>query len=202
MATLLMISGSLRASSLNTKLVIEAGRLWQSETVFADIAMPLYNGDDETASGIPDSAKKLAAQITVAAAVAIATPEYNQSLPGGLKNALDWVSRVPGNPWLDKPVAIMSAAAGRAGGARAQYALRLALNSFQPRLLTGPEVMVAGAAKELDEDGRLIGERYQSALAALMDKLKVAAGQRPSVAFRRPAVAGRWPRSSPISGDR
>ena len=68
----------------------------------------------------------------------------------------------------------MSAAAGRAGGARAQYALRLAMNSFQPRLLTGPEVMIAGAAKEFDENGRLTGERYLSTLDALMKKLAAA----------------------------
>ena len=107
--------------------------------------------------------------------MADSTPENNQSIPGGLKNALDWVSRTPDKPWQDKPVAIMSAAAGRAGGARAQYALRLALNAFQPRLLTGPEVMIAGAAKEFAEDGTLTGERYRDTLDALMTKLAATA---------------------------
>ena len=172
MSTLLMISGSLRKSSVNTKLVHEAGRLWGGEAILAEIAMPLYNGDNETAHGIPEEAQRLADQISNAAAVAIATPEYNQSFPGGLKNALDWVSRVDGKPWYDKPVAIMSAAAGRTGGARAQYALRLAMNSFQPRMLTGPEVLVAGAAREFNEDGRLTNERYILALTALMEKLE------------------------------
>ncbi|MDJ0638827.1 MAG: NADPH-dependent FMN reductase [Paracoccaceae bacterium] len=176
MATLLMISGSLRAASLNTKLVLEAGELWPRTTERADLNMPLYNGDDEKADGVPAPAQRLAEQIEAAAAVAIATPEYNQSFPGGLKNALDWVSRIDAKPWRDKPVAIMSAAAGRAGGARAQYALRLALNSFQPRLLTGPEVMVASAATEFDDDGRLMGERYKAALAELMAKLAKTAG--------------------------
>ena len=171
MPQLLMISGSLRKESVNTKLVLEAGRLWDGDAVMGDILMPLYNGDDEDASGVPEAALALSAQIQAADAVAIATPEYNQSFPGGLKNALDWISRTPDKPWLDKPVAIMSAAAGRAGGARAQYALRLAMNSFQPRLLTGPEVMIAGAAKEFDENGRLTGERYLSTLDALMKKL-------------------------------
>ncbi len=171
MAKLLLISGSLRAGSLNTKLVREAGTLWPGPTESADLNMPLYNGDEEKSDGVPTPAQRLAEQIDAAAAVAIATPEYNQSFPGGLKNALDWVSRVDGKPWRDKPVAIMSAAAGRTGGARAQYALRLALNSFQPRLLTGPEVMVAGAAKEFDDDGRLNNDRYRAALADLMDKL-------------------------------
>ena len=171
MSALLLISGSLRRASFNTKLVQEAGRLWPGDTVQADLNIPLYNGDDEKESGVPSAAQLLADQIAEASAVAIATPEYNQSIPGGLKNALDWVSRVEGRPWADKPVAIMSAAAGRAGGARAQYALRLALNSFQPRLLTGPEVMIAGAANEFDEDGRLTSERYKATLTTLMEKL-------------------------------
>ncbi|MGR3515194.1 MAG: NADPH-dependent FMN reductase [Paracoccaceae bacterium] len=171
MPTLLMISGSLRAGSLNTQLVKEAGRMWHGDASLADINMPLYNGDDEEANGVPDAALTLTAQIKAADAVAIATPEYNQSFPGGLKNALDWVSRTPDKPWSDKPVALMSATAGRAGGARAQYALRLAMNPFQPRLLTGPEVMIAGAQNEFDADGRLTGERYRDTLAALMSKL-------------------------------
>lgn len=175
MAKLLMISGSLRTASFNTKLVREAGRLWDGETEMGDIAFPIYNADDEEASGIPEAVQKLADQIAAADAVVIATPEYNQSIPGGLKNALDWVSVTKGKPWLDKPVAIMSAAAGRAGGARSQYALRLALNPFQPRLLTGPEVMVAGASREFDENGRLKGELYVKFLTALMEKLTAAA---------------------------
>ena len=171
MPQLLMISGSLRRASLNTKLVQEAGRFWPGAAIMADIAMPLYNGDDEDANGVPPEAVALTAAISNADAVAIATPEYNQSFPGGLKNALDWVSRTPDKPWLDKPVALMSAAAGRAGGARAHYAMRLALNPFQPRLLTGPEVMVAGASKEFSEDGTLTNERYRETLSALMQKL-------------------------------
>lgn len=171
MPSLLLISGSLREASLNSKLAREAERLWEGETAWGDINFPLFDGDLQDSEGIPKAVQTLADQIATADAVVIATPEYNQSLPGGLKNALDWVSRTDGKPWLDKPVAIMSAAAGRAGGARSQYALRLALNPFQPRLLTGPEVMIAGAAKEFDEDGRLVSERYLAALTALIEKL-------------------------------
>lgn len=171
MPKLLMISGSLRSGSYNTKLVTEAGRLWDGETEMGDIVFPIFNEDDQEANGIPEAVQKLADQIAAADAVAIATPEYNQSIPGGLKNALDWLSRTEGNPWKDKPVAIMSAAAGRAGGARSQYSLRLALNPFQPRLLTGPEVMVAAPAKEFDENGRLTGEVYIRFLTELMAKL-------------------------------
>ncbi len=171
MATLLLISGSLRQGSFNRKLLNAAATLWAGDTVMGEINLPIYNGDDEDKSGVPDAALRLASQIDKADAVLIATPEYNQSIPGGLKNALDWVSRADAKPWADKPVAIVSAAAGRSGGARAQYALRLAMNPFQPRLLTGPEVMVAAAHKEFGSDGGLVGEIYQKSLKTLLEKL-------------------------------
>lgn len=171
MPTLLLISGSLRAGSYNTKLAREAERLWEGETEWGDIRFPLYDGDLEKRDGVPEPVQKLADQISKADAVAISTPEYNKSIPGVLKNALDWVSRTEGSPWADKPVAIMSAAAGRGGGDRSQFALRLAMTAFQPRLLTGPEVMVARASKEFDDDGRLTSDLYTKTLTTLMEKL-------------------------------
>lgn len=173
--SLLTISGSLRSESFNRKLMHQAAELFGVIPIVADLDLPLYNGDLETAHGIPAKVQTLADQIVFADAVIISTPEYNQALSGVLKNALDWVSRTKGKPWLDKPVAIMSAAAGRAGGARAQSSLRLALTPFQPRLLTGPEIMVAGASREFDDDGKLTNDRYLAALQTLMDKLKVEA---------------------------
>ena len=93
-------------------------------------------------------------QIEQADAVLISTPEYNKSFPGGLKNALDWASRSKEKPLgRTNPLPWFRRQAGREGGARAQFALRLAMTPFQPRLLTGPEVMVAGASKEFDEAG-------------------------------------------------
>ena len=177
MTSLLLISGSLRQGSTNRKLLDAAAKLWAGDTAYGEIDMPVYNGDDEEKTGLPAGAARLASQIGKADAVLIATPEYNQSIPGGLKNALDWVSRADGKPWADKPVAIVSAAAGRAGGARAQYALRLAMTPFQPRLLTGPEVMVAAAHKEFDADGALVGEAYQKSLGLLLDKLATEASR-------------------------
>ena len=172
MTQLLLISGSLRRGSYNRKLLGEAERLWTGETVWGEIDMPLYNGDVEDASGLPEAATRLAGQIEQAGAVLISTPEYNKSLPGGLKNALDWISRGEGNPWADKPVAIVSAAGGRAGGARSQFALRLAMTPFQPRLLTGPEVLVAGASKQFDDEGRLTSDLYRETLETLLKKLE------------------------------
>jgi len=107
--------------------------------------------------------------------VIISTPEYNKALSGVLKNALDWVSRTKGGPWCDKPVAIMSAAAGRAGGERAQFSLRLCLNPFRPRVIPGPELMLADSGNQFDEDGNLTGELYRKTLSELMDQLRTLA---------------------------
>jgi chromate reductase len=94
-----------------------------------------------------------------------------------LKNALDWVSRTKGGPWRDKPVAIISAADGRGGGDRSQFALRLAMVPFRARVLPGPEVMVADASSAFGPDGRLKDERYVRALAELMALLRAEAGR-------------------------
>lgn len=172
---LLGLSGSLRAESFNSKLLREAAtRFGPAEFTEGNLRLPLYDGDLE-AQGIPTEVQTLADQIAAADAVIIASPEYNQSLTGVLKNALDWVSRVESKPWQDKPVAIVAAAAGRSGGARGAYALRLAMMPFQAQVLPGPEVLVAGAFREFDETGALTGESYQKVLDALMAKLREAA---------------------------
>lgn len=168
---LLGISGSLRREATNTKLINEAGRLYGGEMSFGGVRLPLYDGDNELENGIPVSVQALADQIEAAEAVVISSPEYNQSLSGVLKNALDWVSRVKGRPFGDKPVALMSAAAGRLGGARANYALRLAMSSFKPRLLT-QEFLLADGRNQFDADDRLISEKFARQLPDLMTKLR------------------------------
>lgn len=171
--TLLGISGSLRADATNRKLIREAARLFDPDTyVEADLRLPLYDGDDEGANGIPAEVQTLADQIAAADAVVISTPEYNKGPSGSLKNALDWVSRTDGSPWLNKPVAVMSAAAGRAGGERAQMVLRGFMVPFRPRILQGPEMHLAGSSKEFDEMGRLISDAYLKTLQELMDSLR------------------------------
>jgi chromate reductase len=174
--TLLGISGSLRSGSYNRKLIREAGRLFgPAEFVEADLRLPLYDGDLEEAEGIPASVQLLADQIAAADAVVISTPEYNKSISGVLKNALDWVSRTKNNPWSGKPVAIMAATAGRAGGERAQYALRLCMVPFRPYLLMGPEVSLAQNSAQFDDAGLLTNEQYEKALTDLMGQLRTAA---------------------------
>ena len=173
MTTLLGISGSLRKASTNTLLMRNAAAIFNADTfIEGDINLPLYNGDLEAAEGVPVSVQTLADEIAAADAVIIATPEYNKALSGSLKNALDWVSRTKGAPWSGKPVAIMSAAAGRAGGERSQYSLRHAMTAFRPDILQGPEILLANSSNEFDENGKLTGEVYIKNLTALMDALK------------------------------
>ena len=173
---LLGISGSLRAGSFNRKLMHEAARLFAPDTfTVGSLQMPIYDGDLEQGEGIPAAVQTLADQIAAADAVIISSPEYNKGPSGALKNALDWISRVEGNPWQDKPVAIMSAAAGRAGGERAQYILRWFMQPFQPSILQGPEVLIGGASTQFDENDQLTDERSLKLLQTLMDKLKAEA---------------------------
>ncbi|WP_299138907.1 NADPH-dependent FMN reductase [uncultured Tateyamaria sp.] len=170
---LLGISGALRSGSTNRKLLREAARLFGDCTyVEADIQIPLYDGDMEEADGVPEAAETLAGQIAEADAVLVSTPEYNKGPSGALKNALDWVSRVKGDPWADKPVAVMSAAAGRAGGERAQMILRGYLVPFRARVLQGPEVHLADCGNQFDDDGRLISDVYTATLGQLMQTLR------------------------------
>lgn len=170
---LLGLCGSLRGASTNRLLMREAARLYApAEFVEADLRLPLYDGDLEAEEGIPPVVQALSDQIARADAVIIATPEYNKNLSGVLKNALDWVSRTKGAVWRDKPVAIMSAAAGRAGGERAQFSLRHCLTPFRPRLVTGPEVMVAQSGDAFDLEGRLKDPVTAGLVADLMQVLR------------------------------
>lgn len=171
--TLLGLCGSLRKASCNRLLLAEAARLGGATSFTqGDLHLPLYDGDLEQAEGIPAAVQTLADQIAAADAVVIATPEYNKGISGVLKNALDWVSRTEGGPWASKPVAIMSAAAGRAGGERAQFDLRLCMMPFRPRILQGPEVLVGQCHAQFDDQGQLKEDSYINMLTQLMDALK------------------------------
>ena len=175
----LTICGALRSGSTNAKLVAEACRVFGAATfVTADLRLPLYDGDLEDREGIPEPVQRLADAIKAADAVIISTPEYNKALSGVLKNALDWVSRTKGGPWRDKPVALLSAAAGRGGGDRAQFSLRLCLVAFRARVLAGPEVMVADSGHAFDAEGRLQDAKTLTVLTELMVDLRAEVGRR------------------------
>lgn len=176
--TLLGLCGSLRAGSLNRKLMHEAAQKF-APTNFAEgnLRLPLYDGDVEENDGIPAEVQALADQIQAADAVLIVTPEYNKAISGVLKNALDWVSRMPGGVWKGKPVAILSSTAGRTGGEMAQASTRLCLLPFQPNLVVGPDVLVGSNYEQHDESGALTNERYLTAVEELMVNLRAAASQ-------------------------
>ncbi|WP_270725020.1 NADPH-dependent FMN reductase [Shimia sp. Alg240-R146] len=170
---LLGLSGALRAGSTNSALLREAARLYGADTYAqADLNLPLYDGDLEDSDGIPASVDMLVRQIAAADAVLISTPEYNGAVTGVLKNALDWISRHSEKPLVGKPVAIMSAAAGRAGGVRAQTMLRTCLVAFRPRIALAPEVGIADSGKAFDDNGRFVSDRSAASVTALMDALK------------------------------
>lgn len=176
MAKLLGISGSLRQGSTNTQLVRAAlNSFGGAGHEIADLNLPLYDGDLEE-KGMPGSVLRLAEQIKDADGIVISTPEYNGNIPGVLKNALDWVSRVEGHVMSEKPVAILSAAAGRAGGARAQYSLRLCLAAFRVHITPGPEVAIAASFKAFDADGQLLDETARDLLGAQMQALRTQIG--------------------------
>ena len=141
--TLVGLCGALRSDSTNRKLMHEAARLFAPAAFTElDLRFPLFDEDVQNAEGIPEQVQLAADRIASADAVLVVTPEYNKGISGVLKNALDWISRTESTPWRDKPVALLSAAAGRAGGERAQNMARLCLSPFRPRLLTGPEMML------------------------------------------------------------
>ena len=152
----LVICGSLRKGSYNAALTRALPALAPPEMILITApsfaAFPFYNADVQDASGFPADVTAFADAIRTANGVLFVTPEYNWSIPGALKNAIDWVSRMKDQPFKDKPVAIQSASQGPLGGARMQYHLRMAL-TFSDALLFGrPEVFVGLAAGKFDKD--------------------------------------------------
>jgi chromate reductase len=156
------ISGSLRRSSFNTMALHAAIDLAPAELVIEPAAighLPLYNEDLRgTDGGLPADVTALRQRVAAADGVLLVTPEYNYGVPGPLKNAFDWLTTFPDQPFTDKPVAIMSASTSLLGGARAQYQLRQHLVGVDAKVLNVPEVMIAEARERFAADGRLTHE--------------------------------------------
>ena len=153
---ILAITGSLRAESFNTKALKVAQAVAPDgvEVIQADLGgVPPYREEDYQ-QGFPAAVEALRNAIRDADAVLIATPEYNYSIPGVLKNAIDWISRPPEQPFAGKPLAIMGASAGRLGTARAQYHLRQVFVFLDAHVLNQPEVMLGAAQNVFDEHGQ------------------------------------------------
>jgi chromate reductase len=156
----LAICGSLRAGSYNRAALRTAIELKPPGMTIetADIgSFPLYN-EDVRAQGFPPPVETLRRQIAAADALLFVTPEYNYSIPGVLKNAIDWASRPPDQPFAGKPVAIMGAGAGMAGTARAQYDLRRCCVFLDMHPINKPEVLIGQAQTKFDVEGRFTDE--------------------------------------------
>jgi chromate reductase, NAD(P)H dehydrogenase (quinone) len=170
---ILGIAGSLRRDSYNRATLQAAQELTPASAridVFDIDGLPGFNQDDERQP--PTKVVELKQQIRSADAILFVTPEYNYSVPGVLKNAIDWASRPYGeSAWNGKPVAVMGASVGMLGTARAQYHLRqmfVFLNMFP---VNQPEVMISNAAKRFDEHGKLTDETSRNLIQQLLEEL-------------------------------
>ncbi|MGH8456184.1 MAG: NADPH-dependent FMN reductase [Stenotrophobium sp.] len=171
---ILGISGSLRKDSYNTAALRAAQELAPAgmKIEIADISqLPLYHADVQ-AQGFPEVVQKLGAQIRTADGLLFACPEYNYSVSGVLKNAIDWVSRLDKQPFAGKHAAIMGASIGMLGTARAQYHLRQIGVFVDLRFLNRPEVMIAKAQDRFDSVGKLTDAPTRELIAKLLIALR------------------------------
>ena len=167
------ISGSLRQQSYNTQLLLEAARLMPDGMAFErfDLSeIPLYN-DDVRMNGYPAPVIDFRDKIQASDALLIATPEYNGSISGVLKNALDWASRPPSPPVDGKPAAILGATTGHYGTSKAQLHLRAVCGSLNMHLVNRPKVLISRAQDAFNANGRLIDDAARHYLSDLMQAL-------------------------------
>ena len=169
------IAGSLRSGSYNKSALKAAAKLLP-EGMTLEIAcihdIPLYNGDIET-EGLPETVLRLISTLSKADALLIATPEYNASIPGVLKNTLDWISRAPNpSPVSGKPLAILGASPGMLGTVRSQYHLRQVAVSLNMHVLNRPEVFIGSAHTKFDEAGELTDDGTKKVIVAQLIALQ------------------------------
>lgn len=172
--TFLGISGSLRARSYNTALLRTAVELAPAGVriePFGLAEIPIYN-EDVREGGFPPPVEALRERIRAADALLIVTPEYNYSIPGVLKNAIDWASRPPTQPFEDKPIALMGASPGMLGSARAQYHLRQSFVYLNAHILNRPEIMVGSASTRFDDHLRLTDDNTREMIINLLTGLR------------------------------
>jgi len=170
---ILGIAGSLRRQSYNRAALRAATELLPADATLeiADIGgLPGFNQDDE--QNPPAKLVELKRQVRAADAILFVTPEHNYSIPGVLKNAIDWASRPYGDSaWNDKPVAVMGASTGSMGTARAQYHLRQCFIFLNMHPVNQPEVMIANAAERFDASGNLTHEPTREIIRRLLENL-------------------------------
>ena len=177
---ILGIAGSVRKASFNKSALRAAQKLvpdGASIEIFDIDGLPGFNQDEE--KNPPAKVTELKAKIRAADAILLVTPEYNYSIPGVLKNAIDWASRPYGDSaWKGKPVAVMGASVGVIGTARAQYHLRQRFVFLDMDALNQPEVMI-NASKSFDDQGNLTDQQTKDLIGKLLANLvKKAAGRK------------------------
>ena len=170
------LAGSLRSGSFNASLIRAAAAAAPEGAILESLdglgGIPPYNEDDRE-KAVPGIVTVLAGRIRAAEGLVIATPEYNYGVPGVLKNAIDWLSRSPDQPFRRKPIGILGASMGNLGGARAQYDLRRYFIFLDGLVMNRPEVFVGAAHRKFDENGELTDaptrERLGKYMAAFAD---------------------------------
>jgi chromate reductase, NAD(P)H dehydrogenase (quinone) len=166
-------SGSLRKDSYNTAAVRVAMEMAPEDCdiELVDISkLPLYNQELD-GDKAPREVIQLAEKVMAADAILFSTPEYNYSVPGVLKNAIDWLSRQKPQPFAGKPAAIMSASMSQFGGARAQYHLRQIMIYLDVHFVNKPEVMISGAHEKFDSHGQLADATTRDFIGQLVTAL-------------------------------
>jgi len=174
---LIGISGSLRKGSYNTMLLKAASQLLSfnvSVQIISIEDIPLYNADLDlpSAKQRPRPVEHFRKMLTDADGILISSPEYNYSIPGGLKNAIDWASRGEDSPLLRKPVAVIGATTGLWGTTRMQLAFHNVFLFLDMKPVYKPEVLVAQAEKKFDKNGNLIDEMAKKLLKQKLEALK------------------------------
>ncbi len=176
---ILGIAGSLRRGSFNAAALRAAQELapaGMTIDIFDIAPIPLYN-EDVKAQGFPPVVADLRARIKAADGLLLATPEYNYSTSGVLKNVIDWASRPPEQPFDGKPIALMGASGGALGTARAQYHLRQMFIFLNAHILNRPEVFIGGAASKFDAEGKLTDQPTRDFVAAMLVAYKAWIGK-------------------------
>jgi chromate reductase len=168
------LCGSLRSGSFNRATLHAAASVLSPCFTLHELdfrAVPVFDADEQ-AREIPGSVLAIAQAMRAADGLLIASPEYNFSIPGGLKNLIDWLSRLPDQPFKHKPVAIMGAATGPLGTARMQYDLRRVLHCLEAQVLLKPEIFVGHAASKFGSNRELTDETTRQLLKQQMAALE------------------------------
>ena len=174
---LIGMSGSLRKDSFNTRLLFAVQQLWPENVTMGIVSIadqPLYNADLDlpAAKQRPPMVQQFREALATADGFVFVSPEYNYSIPGGLKNAIDWASRGEDSPLLNKPVAVMGATPGMWGTVRMQTAFLPVFTFLNMKPILKPEIQIAQAAKKFDAQGKLTDDKAKDLIRQKLDALR------------------------------